>query len=91
MIARSNIGKTIVSAVIAVAALGAGSALADGRDSVYAFGKRATPAKTDIVTARQGRGSLHAADVRTTPRAAAQGPKGSRIAGNGRGSVYAGS
>jgi hypothetical protein len=88
MIAASNIRNTLVFAVIAVAALSAGSAAAAGRDSVYAFGKSATPAKADVVSARQGRGSVHAADVRTTPRSAAQRFQGPQIAGNGRSSVY---
>jgi hypothetical protein len=89
MIATSSIHKTLVSAAIAVAALSAGSALAEGRDSVYASGKSASPAKVDVVTGRQGRASIYSADVRTPARSAAQRFKGPQIVGNGRCSVYA--
>ncbi|HZP88507.1 MAG TPA: hypothetical protein VFB54_16970 [Burkholderiales bacterium] len=83
---KSTLRTLSLAATLVTALAGAGSAFAEGRDSVYAFGKSASPAPSNAdLTQYSGRDSFYASRLmQLSPP-----DKGAQYAGNGRSSVFA--
>jgi hypothetical protein len=91
MKALTIIRKSVISASVAVAMLATGAAFSAerlGRDSVYATATTSSSDRPAVAVQRQGRSSVFAGDVYTSPRTAVK--LTANIAGNGRSSVFAG-
>lgn len=78
--------RALSAFIVAAAALSGPSAIAAGRDSVYANPSATSTSAADTGLSRHtGRDSVYASDVpRVSPPS-----KGTHFAGNGRGSVFA--
>lgn len=92
----TKVSRHLVAAGIGLAALAAGTVLANdvqsfGRSSVYASARStAAPKPFDGVTlAGNGRGSIYATGARVTPSKTKFAAPARTVPGNGRGSVYA--